>query len=149
MTSSEKMPFKFWLVNFNRSPFIKVYIHGASDLNGQPGSLATATVFFGAHPMHNTNSLGVPGRQTNQRAVLCAAIHALDVVVDFRENAYRHQRVAIFTNSDYPGQVWRRGWKWPKRTVANEDLVRLLLDHVDNFCEVRSTQNATYNIYIG
>jgi ribonuclease HI len=127
----------FWVNKFDHKPFIKVYTHGACDVNGQRGALASATVYFGYNNPHNCDGLDVPGGQTNQRAALHAVVHALQVVVDNRdEDNPDHQRVAVLTNSDYPRQVWSRGWKWNRRTVANEDLVRDLLEFQDDFREV-------------
>jgi ribonuclease HI len=136
-----RKPFKFWLGSFDRLPHIKVYTHGACDMNGQPGALASATVYFGYNDRHNSFSLSVPGRQTSQRAALYAVIDALEMVLDNRDRTnYRHQRVAVFTNSDYPAQVWSRGWKRSSEAVANDDLVRRLLEFKEDFLEVCGNQ---------
>jgi ribonuclease HI len=134
-------PFKFWLTNFDRVPFIKVYTHGACDMNGQSGALASSTVYFGYNDRHNWYGIDVPGGQTSQRAALYAVIKALEIIVANRDrNYYCHKRVAVFTNSDYPEQVWNRGWKRSLDTGANYDLVRRLLEFKKYFMEVCGIQ---------
>jgi ribonuclease HI len=132
-----KKPFTFWLTNFDRVPYIRVYTHGACDVNGQPGALASSTVYFGYNDRHNSYDLDVPGPQTNNRAALHAVVRALEIVVANRSQGYYcHKRVAVFTNSDYPGQVWKRGWKRRLETVPNYDLVRRVLQFKKDFLEV-------------
>jgi ribonuclease HI len=140
------MPFTFWLTNFDRVPYIKVYTHGACDRNGQPGAVASAAVYFGYNGCHNWYSLDVPGRQTNRRADLAAVIHALEIVVANRDKSNNsHQRVAVFTNSNYPKQVWDRGLEKRTETTPNNDLARLLLGFNKHFLEVLVKANlSTY-----
>jgi ribonuclease HI len=137
------MQFKFWLTHFDDAQlYIKVYTHGACDMNGQPGAIASCAIDFGRNNVFNTYGHDVPGRQTNQRASLYAVLHALEMVEYARNKGYAGpQRVAVFTNSDYPGQVWNRGWKWYKGSVPNEDLVRRLLEFKDKSVEVGDTTN--------
>ena len=109
----------------NTSDLLKIHCDGSSLGNGKPTAKAGFAVVMSGQVVWQARC---PGRQTNQRAELMAAM----VAAAFAE---RHERVEIHSDSEYalkgvtePSRLatWaRNGWKTKAGTpVANVDLWR-------------------------
>lgn len=114
--------------------YVTVFTDGASSCNGQEGAKAGIGVYWGPDNPLNT-SMRLPGRQTNNRAEIFAAVHALR-----QAKQLGMKNIRLYTDSKFVIDginVWIKNWKkkdWKNangKPVINKDDFMAL----DNACQ--------------
>lgn len=96
--------------------FVTVFTDGASSSNGQEGARSGIGVYWGPGNPLNT-SMRLPGRQTNNRAEIFAAVHALR-----QAKQLGIKNVRLYTDSQFVIKgitIWIKKWKENGWKLAN------------------------------
>ena len=123
-----------------------VWTDGSSIRNGTPSASCGIGIFYAQDSTKNISSRLPDGRQTNNRAELCAILYALCTNSGEQNiTIYTDSKYSISCITDYSVKWEMNGWKTSQgRPVEWEKIIRYICLLIDSRTEKGSTTNFEY-----